>query len=207
MIDVSAIVGVTGIFALGVMSPGPNFLVVAQRAVTRGRADALATMLGVVTISMIWAGSSLFGISVVFKLFPWTRLALKLVGAGYLVWFGIRLWRHAGDPIAAAPAGPGARAGFWPAFRAGLATNLANAKAIAFYSSVFAAAAPPPGETATLWLALALVMLISLSWYSLVAFALSTGAIARAYRGAKQTIERTCGVLMVAFGVHLATAD
>jgi threonine/homoserine/homoserine lactone efflux protein len=107
MIDVNAIVGVTGIFALGVMSPGPNFLVVAQRAVTRGRADALATMLGVVTISMIWASSSLFGISVVFKLFPWTRLVLKLLGAAYLVWFGVRLWRHAGDPIAAAPAGPG----------------------------------------------------------------------------------------------------
>jgi threonine/homoserine/homoserine lactone efflux protein len=206
MIDVNAIVGVTGIFALGVMSPGPNFLVVAQRAVTRGRADALATMLGVVTISMVWASSSLFGISVVFKLFPWTRLALKLLGAAYLVWFGVRLWRHARDPIAAAPAGLATRAGFWPAFRAGLATNLANAKAIAFYSSVFAAAAPPPGETATLWLALALVMLISLGWYSLVAFALSTGAIARAYRSAKQTIERTCGVLMVLFGAHLATA-
>jgi threonine/homoserine/homoserine lactone efflux protein len=207
MIDMNAIAAVTGIFALGVMSPGPNFLVVAQRAVTRGRADALATMLGVLTISMVWASSSLFGISVVFKLFPWTRLVLKLVGAGYLVWFGVRLWRHSGDPVAAAATGSGARPGFWPAFRAGLATNLANAKAIAFYSSVFAAAAPPPGETATLWLALALVMLISLSWYSLVAFALSTGAIARAYRGAKSTIERTCGVLMVIFGVHLATAD
>jgi len=207
MIDVNAIAAVTGIFALGVMSPGPNFLVVAQRAVTRGRADALATMLGVVTISMVWASSSLFGISVVFKLFPWARLVLKLVGAAYLVWFGVRLWRHAGDPVADAPTGSRARPGFWPAFRAGLATSLANAKAIAFYSSVFAAAAPPPGETATLWLALALVMLISLSWYSLVAFALSTGAIARAYRGAKSTIERTCGVLMVIFGVHLATAE
>jgi threonine/homoserine/homoserine lactone efflux protein len=207
MIDAHAIVAVAGIFTIGVMSPGPNFLVIAQRAVTRGRADALSTMLGVVTISMVWAASSLFGISVVFKLFPWTRLVLKVMGAGYLVWIGLRLLKHAGSPIAAAPVELGTRRGFWRAFRAGLATNLSNAKAIAFYSSAFAAAAPSPNQTETLWLALGLVLVIALIWYSLVAIALSTGAIARAYRKAKGAIERTCGVLMIVFGVHLATAE
>jgi threonine/homoserine/homoserine lactone efflux protein len=132
---------------------------------------------------------------------------LKALGAGYLVWIGVRLWRHAGSAIAEAPAESDTRDGVWRAFRAGLATNLANAKAIAFYSSAFAAAAPSPGETATLWLALGLVLVIALIWYSLVAVALSTGAIARAYRSAKGTIERTCGVLMVVFGVHVATAE
>jgi threonine/homoserine/homoserine lactone efflux protein len=50
-------------------------------------------------------------------------------------------------------------------------------------------------------------MVIALSWYSLVALALSTGAIARAYRRAKGVIERTCGVLMIIFSMHLATAE
>jgi threonine/homoserine/homoserine lactone efflux protein len=109
--------------------------------------------------------------------------------------------------MTAAPIELGARRGLWRAFRAGLATNLSNAKAIAFYSSAFAAAAPSPNQTETLWLALALVLIIALIWYSLVAVALSTGAIARSYRKAKGAIERTCGILMIVFGVHLATAD
>jgi threonine/homoserine/homoserine lactone efflux protein len=207
MIDLHAVAAVAGIFALGVMSPGPNFLVIARRAVTRGRSDALAAVLGVVTISMVWAASSLFGIAVVFRLFPWTHLALKVLGAGYLIWIGVRLWRHAGSPTDTTSIDVGAKPGAWSAFRAGLATNLSNAKAIAFYSSAFAAAAPAPHQTETLWLALALVLVIALVWYGLVAVALSTGAVARAYQGAKGAIERTCGVLMIVFGVHLATAE
>jgi threonine/homoserine/homoserine lactone efflux protein len=189
------------------MSPGPNFMVVAQRAVSRGRVEALAAVLGVVMVSALWAGSSLFGVSVVFRLFPWTHLVLKVLGAGYLVWAGVRLWRRANLPIPVTPAGAGGRGGVWRAFRAGLATNLSNAKAIAFYSSAFAAAAPAPGKAETLWLALALVLVIALAWYGLVAVALSSGAIARAYRHAKGVIERACGVLMIGFGIGLAATD
>jgi threonine/homoserine/homoserine lactone efflux protein len=50
-------------------------------------------------------------------------------------------------------------------------------------------------------------LVIALIWYSLVAIALSTGAISRADRKAKGGIERTRGALMIIFGVHLATAD
>ncbi len=80
------------------MSPGPNFVVVAQRAVTRGRTDGLATMLGVVTVSGIWAAGSLFGIGVLFAVVPWTRDVLRVVGATYLLWLGVRMWRNARAP-------------------------------------------------------------------------------------------------------------
>ena len=207
MVDQHAVLAVAGIAAIGVMSPGPNFMVVAQRAVARGRTEALAAVLGVVTVSALWAAASLFGIGVVFRLFPWTHLLLKLLGAAYLAWAGIRLWRHAGAPLAAPPPVTATRHRLWRAFRAGLATNLANAKAIAFYTSAFAAAAPSTGGTATLWLSLGLVLIVALSWYGLVAVALSTGALAGAYRRAKAGIERTCGVLMILFGAQLATSD
>ncbi len=202
-IDAHALGAVALIFVLGVMSPGPNFVVVAQRAVTRGRTDGLATMLGVVTVSGIWAAGSLFGIGVLFAMVPWTRDALRVVGATYLLWLGVRMWRNARAPLMTVGAA-GAGGGFWSAYRAGLATNLSNAKAIAFYTSAFSAAAPAPGQTATMWLALALVLVIALSWYGLVAMALSSGPVAAAYRRAKAPIERACGLLMIGFGAKLA---
>ncbi len=203
-IDVHALVAVALIFALGVMSPGPNFMVVAQRSVARGRADGLATMLGVVTVSGLWAAGSLFGIGILFAAFPWARIVLRVVGAAYLLLLGIRMWRNAGAPLTATPGVAGAGGGFWSAYRAGLATNLSNAKAIAFYTSAFSAAAPAPGRTATVWLALALVLVIAIAWYGLVAVALSSGPVAAAYRRAKVWIERACGVLMIGFGAKLA---
>ena len=207
MVDQHAVLAVAGISAIGVLSPGPNFMVVAQRAVTRGRVEALAAVLGVVTISALWAAASLFGIGVVFRLFPWTHLLLKLLGAAYLAWTGIRLWRHADAPLPATSLVIKTRHRLWRAFQAGLATNLSNAKAIAFYTSAFAAATPSPDETGTLWLSLGLVLIIALFWYGLVAVALSTGTLAGAYRRAKAGIERTCGVLMILFGARLATSD
>lgn len=202
--DLHSLVAIAVIFAAGVMSPGPNFMIVAQRSLARGRADGLATMLGVVTISGLWAASSLFGVGVLFALFPWARTALRLLGAAYLAWLGIRMWRHADRPLAELPGIGGAAASFWGAYRAGLATNLSNAKAVAFYTSAFSAAAPAPGQTALLWLALALVLVIALAWYGLVAVALSTGPIAAAYRRGKTMIERACGLLMIGFGARLA---
>lgn len=203
-IDAHALVAVALIFALGVMSPGPNFMVVAQRSVARGRADGLATVLGVVTVSGMWAAGSLFGVGLLFALFPWTRVVLRIVGAGYLLWLGVKMWRNARAPLVEVASGT-TNAGFWRAYRAGLATNLSNAKALAFYTSAFSAAAPAPGRTATLWLALALVLAIALVWYGLVAVALSSGPVAVAYRRAKTPIERACGLLMIGFGAKLAT--
>jgi len=206
MIDVHALVTLMLITVAGVMSPGPNFVVVAQRALLHGRREALVTAAGVVTVSALWASASLFGLAVVFKLFPWLHMTLKIVGAAYLVWMGIKLWRHARVPMPAGTAEGQAGTGGWPAFRAGLATNLSNAKAIAFYTSAFSAAAPSPEKTATLWVALLLVLAIGCVWYSLVVFAFTTGPIAAGYRRAKTTIERACGVLMVGFGVQLAAS-
>lgn len=204
MIDLGAIAACAAIYTIGVLSPGPNFMVVAQRALLRGRTEALAATAGVVTVAALWASASLFGLAIVFRLFPWTYMLLKIAGAAYLVWFGIRLWRSAGRPIPDVAAVPLTRASLLGAYRAGLATNLSNAKAIAFYTSAFSATAPAPDQTATLWVALAVVLVISALWYGLVAAALSSGPLARAYRRGRGWIERLCGVVMVAFGARLA---
>ncbi len=207
MIDFAAVASCAAIYTLGVISPGPNFMVVAQRALLRGRAEALAAVGGVVVVSALWASASLFGLALVFKLFPWMHMVLRVVGAAYLVWFGAKLWRAAALPVADALAIPVTRASLASAFRAGLATNLSNAKAVAFYTSAFSATAPAPDQIATLWVALAVVLMIAALWYGTVAIALSSGHLAAVYRRGKAMIERVCGAAMIAFGVRLAVSD
>jgi threonine efflux protein len=201
MIDLAALASVALIYAAGVMSPGPNFMVVAQVAAARGIGPGLAAVAGVVLVNGIWAAASLFGLTAVFAAFPALFLALKIAGAAYLIWMGVRLWRDASKPLADVVR---ADAGLAGAFRAGLATNLSNAKAVAFFASAFAAAAPSPDKVATLWLALGLVLVMATAWYGLVALALSRPAVAGAYGRMKRWIDRACGAILMGFGVRLA---
>lgn len=202
MLDWAALATVAVICAAGVVSPGPNFLIVAQTAAGQGRVAALAAVAGVVIVNGLWAGASLFGLKAVFAAVPVVFAAVKAAGAAYLVWLGVRLWRDARKPLHATPVA--GTAGLWGAFRAGLATNLANFKAVAFFASAFAAAAPAPGETAMLWMSLLVVIVMATCWYGLVALALSSPAVAGAYRRAKRWIDRACGGLMILFGARLA---
>lgn len=188
---------------IAIMSPGPNFVAVTHRAVTATRTEAMALVAGIASISAAWAAAALFGLGLVFRLFPWVFWTVKLLGAGYLLWFGLTLLRHASRPL------PGRSGQFtpgsaWRAFRDGVVTNLSNPKAMVFYASVFAGAVPVGATTGTLVVMVAMVPLIALLWYGLVAWLLSSERAARLYRRAKPWLERICGALLLGFGVRQA---
>ncbi len=203
MLDIAAILTASTVCAAGVMSPGPNFVAVTHRAVTAPRAEAIALVLGIVCVNALWAAAALFGIGVLFSLFPWLFWTVKLLGAAYLMWFGVQLLRQAGKPLALR-SGCVTRGGFFKALRDGLVTNLSNPKAMVFYASVFSAAVPAGASLATLLVMVGMVAVIALLWYGGVALALSSARVARGYCRGKALIERSCGVFLVVFGLRQA---
>lgn len=111
--------------------PGPTVMLVVSYALGRGRATGWATVPGValgdltaMTVSLLGAGAVLAASATAFTV-------LKLVGAGYLIWLGIKLWRAPAtlDPLPEARAGAGGRAMFWNAY---VVTAL-NPKSIVFF--------------------------------------------------------------------------
>ncbi len=206
MIDVAALTAAALVCAAGVMSPGPNFIAVTHRALSGNRREALALVLGIVCVNLLWASAALFGLGVVFKMFPWVFWAVKLSGAAYLVWLGVQMMRRAkADNAAAVPkrqTTPGGQSlgALWPAFRSGVMTNLSNPKSMLFYVSVFSAAVPARASTSTLLAMIGMVAAIGLLWYGGVGIVLSTARAAQAYRHSKAWIERACGAFLVFFG-------
>ena len=92
-----------------------------------------------------------------------------------------------------------------PSWLVGFLTNIGNAKALAFFTSIFALLLPanPP-----LWLDAAILVGmvgISAGWFSLVALLFSLGPVARAYRRAQRWIDAITGGVFVALGLKLAT--
>lgn len=203
MIDSSAVATVFSVYAAGVVIPGPNFVAVVHKAVSGNRSDTLALVAGIVIVNLFWATCAIFGIGMVFAIFPWLAMGVRLAGAAYLIWFGLRLVvaARAGDVAARHPLkSPPFRA----AFLQGVATNIANPKSIAFYAAVFSSAAPAHVSMPTFVAMLATVGATATCWYGAVALVLSHAAIATAYRRVKAWIDRACGYLIIALGIRQA---
>jgi threonine efflux protein len=203
MIDTAAVLTASIVCVAGVMSPGPNFVAVTHRAVTAPRIEAMALVTGIVCVNSLWASAALFGLGTLFSLFPWLFWSIKLLGAAYLVWFGIQLLRRSGKPLPA-KSGVSARSAFLGALRDGIVTNLSNPKSMIFYASVFSAAVPAGASSATLLVMVAMVALIASLWYGAVALALSSNRAASVYRRGKPAIEIACGGFLIVFGLRQA---
>jgi RhtB (resistance to homoserine/threonine) family protein len=186
---------------LAVMSPGPSFLITAQTAVARSRADGVKVAFGLGAGSIVWAAAALLGLNVLFHQVHWLFVAMKVAGALFLLWIAYQIVRHAADPIAldAAAEAPGAR---HPLVR-GFLTQIANPKVVVFFGSIFVAMLP---SDVPAWMIAALIALVAFNeivWYSLVSLLFATPPVRRFYIGAKRWIDRATGLFLGVLGLRL----
>jgi threonine/homoserine/homoserine lactone efflux protein len=181
------------------MSPGPNFVAVTHRAISSSRVEAVAMVFGIAMVNTLWAAMALFGLNLLVTSLPWLFWSIKLMGAAYLVWFGIQLLKRSGHPLKARN-GVAAASSFRSALRDGIATNLANPKSMAFYASVFSGAVPADASMETLLAMVVMVGVLAVLWYGSVALILSADRMTDLYRQGKKIVERTCGLFLILLG-------
>ncbi|MEM9972247.1 MAG: LysE family translocator [Pseudomonadota bacterium] len=109
--------------------PGPTVLLVLSYAIGQGKRVAVATALGVALGDFLAMTASLLGLGALVLASATLFTVLKWVGAAYLVYLGIRLWRSAGSAELAMHKTTSQRGVFWHAC---LVTAL-NPKGIAFF--------------------------------------------------------------------------
>jgi threonine/homoserine/homoserine lactone efflux protein len=109
--------------------PGPGILYVAARTLAGGRQTGIASTFGTALGGLVHVVAGGIGISALILASAKLFTLLKLVGALYLVWLGIRTFRHAGHLL---PEPPGA-VGKERAFRDGVLVEALNPKTAAFF--------------------------------------------------------------------------
>ena len=198
----SALLTLVGMQLLIAMSPGPAGVMTIKTAASEGVRAGLALSFGLASAIVIWAMAALAGLSVVFEIAPLLQGTLRLLGAAFLVWIGIGLFRHASDPM------PEVRTadmkGVWPLIRLGLWTNLANPKALAYFAAVFVGIMPQGAGPGWAALVIGLIFFIELAWYATLAAVFSRPAPRRAYSRAKGWLDRVFGGIVAALGVRIA---
>ncbi|WP_116138258.1 LysE family translocator [Trinickia diaoshuihuensis] len=198
------------IYFVAAASPGPNFFMVTQLSLAGRRGLGAASALGVCTASMLWVTLAMLGLSAVLQRLEWIDTGVRVAGALYLIYFGLKLLRSSARrdlaPTASARAAqPVAHdaAAWLRAYRSGFVTCATNPKSCAFWTSVFAAMFPkhPP-----MWFygaVFATVGSLSASWYCGMAFMFATERTQRGYRKLRRPIDAFCGAALVGLGAKL----
>ena len=184
--------------AVAILSPGPGVIAVSQSAFAMGRARALPYGWGLAVGASLWCLFSLLGLTVLFRLLPWTYVVLKVLGGLYLVWVAWKMWRHAPDPLPD-PAESGRGVGF----AAGIALNLSNPKPALFYSAVILSIFPPPLsalDKAAIYLT---SVSVELCFYTALASLMALPLLRRRYYAAKFWIDRAAGLAIGLLGLSL----
>ena len=116
------------------LMPGPDMILLLQTGARQGRSSALATALGLAIARACHVTLAAVGLASLFKVLPWAFELVKLAGAAYLLWLGLRMFKsvsHGAPTDRPAESIPG----HWlAAIRRGILTNLLNPKALLFCS-------------------------------------------------------------------------
>ena len=117
------------------ITPGPGIFYVAARTLAGGRAEGVASSFGTGLGGMVHVLAGSLGVSALVLASAEWFTALKLVGAAYLVWIGLRTIRSARREAASALAGGPVLPpmGVRRAFREGVLVEALNPKTAAFF--------------------------------------------------------------------------
>ena len=190
---------------LGIISPGPAFLMVSRAAAGRSLGVGVALGAGVAIAATMWAAAASFGIALLMTQFASVYGAIQIAGGAYLIWLGINAWRHSRAPLVAsqAPAAPGQRDGIARAVLTGAWLSLGNPKIIIFFSSIFVALLPHDAPVWVRLVAVGIVGVQEVSWYTIVAFVFSRPRVQAAYAKARVWIERALGTVLIGLGARI----
>ncbi len=194
-----------GISLLLAVTPGPDMAVVTKNALAHGRRGVVLTTTGIALALSIWITATAVGLSALLRTSGEAFLVLKLAGAAYLGYLGLRTLiesrRRPTDLLASAPAPAPAHA----IFRQGFLSAMSNPKLGVFFVT-FLPQFVALGQPVLPRLLMLGVIFAVIGWTWLNAYGLFVTRI-RDFITAprvRQWMERVTGVVLLGFGARLA---
>ncbi|WP_177326823.1 LysE family translocator [Pseudomonas sp. CF161] len=186
---------------LALLSPGPDFFLVARLSMAAGWKSATGACLGIALANAVFIVAAFAGVSALHADSA-VFIALQLAGCGYLLYMGGMFIRHAGSsalgPVAAEGAAPAprGRGQWWRGLGMGLLSGLLNPKNALFYVSL---ASLVSADTSAGWkLFYGLWMFAAvLLWDLLVALAIGNQRVLRRFSQVLPWLERVCGAILI----------
>lgn len=199
---IAELVAFAGVSAVVIATPGQDTALTIRNTLAAGRRAGLATAAGVAAGQAVWTLAASAGLAALVAASEPAFVALKLLGAAYLVVLGVQtlagaLRGRSGGPVPA-------RAGRSRAFRQGVLSNLGNPKMAVFFTSLLPQFASSFAGLAALGL---LFCALTLAWLSCYALAVARVGDVLRRPAVRRVLDAVTGAVLAALGLRLATAE
>lgn len=193
--------------SIAVALPGPGIFSIVSCAIGRGFRPALAMTSGIVVGDVIFFTLAVLGLAALARSLGELFFFVKLAGALYLIWLGVKLWRA--QPEEAGDAATGAalpQRSYGRDFVAGFLVTISNPKTIGFYAGLL----PTFVDLETLtWVNAVAMGGIVVLVVALIpaAYALAAARSRRFFQSARslRVLNRAAGTMMIGSGITVAT--
>ena len=201
------------------LTPGPDVLYIVSHALKSGWKTGAVAALGITAGCFVHIAAAALGVSALLAASHTAFAVLKWLGAAYLVYVGVMMWRaslagqkKSPDLIAgqASSADSGSLKSLKNVFIKGFWTNALNPKVALFFLAFLPQFILPDAEHKTLAvLLLGLIFNFNSLWVGLGYAALAAAASQRfsVLQSAMVWLERAAGALFIVFGLKLALTD
>lgn len=199
----SQFITVAIVHLLAVASPGPDFAIVVRQSITYGRRTALLTSIGVGMGIMIHVCYSLLGIGIIVSQSILLFTMMKIVGAGYLMYIGIKAMRT--GPVSLTFSSnrknnlPSRSGAIWTGFL----TNGLNPKATLFFLSLFTVVISPETPVSVQFIYGIYMAFATALWFSMVSMLFGQQRVRGLFTRVGHWFERLMGLSLCLLGIRL----
>lgn len=192
---------------LGVASPGPDFIMTVRNSLTYSRRTGIFTALGIALGIIVHLIYCLLGLAVIISQSILLFNTIKMLGAGYLIYIGVKSWRARGSGIVIGDCHKKADISPAVAVKIGFLTNVLNPKATLFFLGLFTLVIQPDTPRSVLAVASVIMVTNTMLWFSLVAIFFTQKRVRSVFERFQGFFNKLFGGLLVMLGVKVALAE
>lgn len=199
------LLAVAAITILAVISPGADFAMIVRNSYLYGRTTGLLAAAGVAAGVLVHVAYTMLGVGLLIASSTTLFTVIKLAGAAYLIYIGVKTFRSRADLMVDLDSKPSELTP-WASFRAGFLTNVLNPKTTLFVVSTFTQVVNPDTGLARQASYGLFMSAAHLAWFAAVALFFSQPRLREAMLRAQKILNKAIGTALAGLGVSLAFA-
>ena len=199
----AALLSILTIHLMASISPGPDFAVVSQTTLLKGRKAGVICGIGVCVGILFHISYSLTGLAVILHNSRFLTQMIGLVGGGYLMYLGYKSIKGSFLKSSHLSNLDNKNTTSTSAFFSGLMVNVFNPKAAIYFISLFSVVVSPSMEVEKLFLIITLIISVQMSWYFTFIFIVTLPRVKLLFDSKVYLIDRLLGGLMLLMGIYM----
>jgi RhtB (resistance to homoserine/threonine) family protein len=207
MIDFAFIGSLVLIHFLGLISPGPDFIVAIKNSLTYSRKVGLWTAVGFALGIGVHLFYCIAGLALLISKYIFLFNTIKYLGAGYLIYLGIKALITKQSIVDIEKEKTTTKLSPFKAVRIGFFTNVLNPKATLFFLSIFTLMVTPETSNATLYISSIIMIINTALWFMFVALFFTQKPILNTFNRFQSLFSKTLGGILIAIGIKVASME